>query len=61
MDAVLILKSYPVGIDKHIVCIDAGTAAVLQTACRGEPRTPKETHRENKMQRMNTAGASCQR
>lgn len=40
MDAVLILKSYPVGIGKHIVCIDAGTAAVLQTACRGEPRTP---------------------
>ena len=40
MDAVLILKCYPAGIGKHIVCIDAGTAAVLQTAIRGEPRTP---------------------
>lgn len=40
MDAVLILKCYPAGIGKHIVCIDAGTAAVLQTASRGEPRTP---------------------
>lgn len=53
---------YPVGIGKHIVCIyDDPAAAAIQTACRGEPRTPKETHRENKMQRMNTAGASCQR
>lgn len=53
---------YPVGIGKHIVCIDAGqSAAATQTACRGEPRTPKETHRGNKIQRMNTAGASCQR
>lgn len=53
---------YPVGIGKHIVCIDAGLlAAVIQTACRGEPRTPKETHRGNKTQRMSTAGASCQR
>lgn len=40
MDAALILKCYPAGIGKHIVCIDAGKAAVLQTACRGEPRTP---------------------
>lgn len=40
MDAALILKCYPVGIGKHIVCIDAGTAAVLQTAWRGKPRTP---------------------
>ena len=32
---------YPVGIGKHIVCIDADLpAAALQTACRGEPRTP---------------------
>ena len=32
---------YPVGIGKHIVCIDADiSAAVIQTACRGEPRTP---------------------
>lgn len=31
---------YPVGIGKHIVCIDAGRAAAIQTACRGEPRTP---------------------
>ena len=52
---------YPVGIGKHIVCIDAGKAAVLQTACRGEPRTPKRTNKGNKMQRMSTAGASCQR
>lgn len=48
---------YPVGIGKHIVCIDAG----LQTACRGEPRTPRRMYGENKMQRMSTAGASCQR
>lgn len=53
---------YPVGIGKHIVCIYAGlTAAAIQTACRGEPRTPKKTHRGNKIQRMTTAGASCQR
>ncbi len=53
---------YPVGIGKHIVCIDADLpAAAIQTACRGEPRTPKETRRGNKTQRMNTAGASCQR
>lgn len=53
---------YPVGIGKHIVCIDADpSVAVIQTACRGEPRTPKKTHRGNKIQRMNTAGASCQR
>lgn len=33
---------YPVGIGKHIVCIDAGqSAAAIQTACRGEPRAPK--------------------
>ncbi len=52
---------YPVGIGKHIVCIDAGLSAALQTACRGEPRTPKEMHRGKKIQRMTTAGASCQR
>lgn len=53
---------YPVGIGKHIVCIDAGLpAAAIQTACRGEPRTPKRTIVGNKIQRMNTAGASCQR
>ena len=40
MDAALILKCYPYGIGKHSVCIDAATAAVLQTVCRGEPRTP---------------------
>lgn len=40
MDAALILKCYPAGIGKHIVCIDVGTAVVLQTACRGAPRTP---------------------
>ncbi len=53
---------YPVGIGKHIVCIDASlSAAAIQTVCRGEPRAPKKTHRGNKMQRMITAGASCQR
>lgn len=34
-------ENYPVGIGKHIVCIDAaahGTA--LQTACRGNPEPP---------------------
>lgn len=52
---------YPVGIGKHIVCIDASlSAAAIQTACRGEPRTPKETHRGNKTQRMDTADSSCQ-
>lgn len=42
MDAVFIAKIYPVGIGKHIVCIDADrkAAAAIQTACRGEPRTP---------------------
>ena len=59
MDAAIF---YPVGIGKHIVCIDADlSAAAIQTVCRGEPRTPKETHRGKKIQRMNTAGASCQR
>ncbi len=54
-------KFYPVGIGKHIVCIDAGLpAAAIQTACRGEPRTPKKTSRGNKMQRMDTADSSCQ-
>lgn len=48
MDAVLILKCYPAGIGKHIVCIDAGSAAVLQTACRGEPRTPSNKATGNK-------------
>ena len=32
---------YPVRIGKHIVCIYGdSTATALQTACRGEPRTP---------------------
>lgn len=32
---------YPAGIGKHIVCIYANlTAAAIQKACRGEPRTP---------------------
>ena len=52
---------YPVGIGKHIVCIYADLMAAVQTACRGEPRTPKRTNKGNKMQRMSTAGASCQR
>lgn len=53
---------YPSGIGKHIVCIDADLpAAAIQTACRGEPRAPKKTHRGNKIQQMNTADASCQR
>lgn len=53
---------YPIGIGKHIVCIDADLpATAIQTACRGEPRTPKESHRGKKIQRMNTADASCQR
>lgn len=52
---------YPVGIGKHIVCIDASlSAAAIQTACRGEPRTPRKRTGE-KIQRMATAGASCQR
>lgn len=38
----VIAECYPVGIGKHIVCIDADrkAAAAIQTACRGEPRTP---------------------
>lgn len=42
MDAVFNAKIYPVGIGKHIVCIDADRKAdaAIQTACRGEPRTP---------------------
>lgn len=33
---------YPEGIGKHIVCIYGRLpAAALQTACRGEPRTPQ--------------------
>lgn len=40
---------YPEGIGKHIVCIYGGlTAAALQTACRGEPRTPNNTIAGNK-------------
>ena len=32
---------YPEGIGKHIVCIyGKPLAAAIQTACRGEPRTP---------------------
>lgn len=43
MNAILILKCYPAGIGNHIVCIDVGTAAVLQTrlqnclTCRANP------------------------
>lgn len=42
MGAVFNAKVYPVGIGKHIVCIDADrkATAAIQTACRGEPRTP---------------------
>lgn len=42
MGAVFNAKVYPVGIGKHIVCIDADRKAdaAIQTACRGEPRTP---------------------
>ncbi len=38
----VIAECYPVGIGKHIVCIDAcrKAAAAIQTAYRGEPRTP---------------------
>lgn len=41
MGAVFNAKVYPVGIGKHIVCIDADrkATAAIQTACRGEPRT----------------------
>ena len=40
---------YPEGIGKHIVCIYGGlTATALQTACRGEPRTPNNTIAGNK-------------
>lgn len=49
------IKFYPVGIGKHIVCIDADlTTAAIQTrlqsnrCCRGKPRTPKGTHGEIK-------------
>lgn len=39
MGAVFNAKVYPVGIGKHIVCIDADrkATAAIQTACRGEP------------------------
>lgn len=44
---------YPVGIGKHIVCIDADlSVAAIQTACRGEPRTPKKTSLGKKIQRI---------
>lgn len=37
---------YPEGIGKHIVCIYGRLpAAAIQTACRGEPRTPIIRHR----------------
>ena len=38
----VLTKCYPVGIGKHIVCIDADRKAdaAIQTVCRGEPRTP---------------------
>lgn len=43
------VELYPEGIGKHIVCIYSGsTAATLQTACRGEPRTPNNTTSRNK-------------
>ena len=43
------VELYPEGIGKHIVCIYSGsTAAALQTACRGEPRTPNRMTSGNK-------------
>ena len=43
------VEFYPEGIGKHIVCIYSSlTAAALQTACRGEPRTPNNTTSGNK-------------
>ena len=43
------VELYPEGIGKHIVCIYSSlTAAALQTACRGEPRTPNNTTSGNK-------------
>ncbi len=41
---------YPEGIGKHIICIyaDRKAAAAIQTACRGEPRTPNNTIAGNK-------------
>ena len=45
----VITKCYPVGIGKHIVCIyGKPLAAAIQTACRGEPRTPNNTTSGNK-------------
>ena len=43
------VELYPEGIGKHIVCIyGRPLAAALQTACRGEPRTPNNTTSGNK-------------
>ena len=43
------VELYPEGIGKHIVCIYGGlTTTALQTACRGEPRTPNNTTSGNK-------------
>ncbi len=43
------VELYPEGIGKHIICIYGGpTATALQTACRGEPRTPNNTTLGNK-------------
>ncbi len=43
------VELYPEGIGKHIVCIYGNlTAAALQTACRGEPRTPNRMTSGNK-------------
>lgn len=43
------VELYPKGIGKHIVCIYSSLeAAVLQTARRGEPRTPNNTTSGNK-------------
>lgn len=40
---------YPEEIGKHIVCIyGKPLAAAIQTACRGEPRTPNNTTSGNK-------------
>lgn len=43
------VELYPEGIGKHIVCIYSSLkTAALQTACRGEPRTPNNTTSGNK-------------
>ncbi len=43
------VELYPEGIGKHIVCIySSSMAAALQTAWRGEPRTPNNKTSGNK-------------